>query len=157
MNVNLGVGFQSPYFQLGAVDISPGLKLMSYGFDSPDMGDIKAIQAIGNMSIDFKPILYFLPEAMHLCMDLGINYNTAIKNEVSAEAYASDEYDGEPTYGGVGYNLGGSMDYYFANLPIALKFYMHTNIVPQGEPYPELKTGFLSIGATFVIVLKRHR
>ena len=157
MNVNLGVGFQFPYFQLGAVDISPGLQLMSYGFDSPDMGDIKAIQAAGSMSIDFKPILYFLPEAMHFCIDFGLNYNTPIKNEIGGEALISKHYDGEPTYGGLGLNLGGSLDYYFPNLPMALKFFMHSNIIPQPVPYPELKTGFLTIGATIVIVLKRHR
>ena len=157
MNVNLGVGFQSPYFQLGAVDISPGLKLMTYGFDSPVMGEVSAIQAAGTMSIDFKPILYFIPEAMHFCFDFGLNYNTPIKNEIGGEARLSKHYDGEPTYGGLGLNLGGSLDYYFPNLPMALKFFMHSNIVPQPEPYPELKTVFLTIGATFVIVLKRHR
>ena len=157
MNVNLGVGFQSPYFQLGAVDIAPGLKLMTYGFNSPDLGDISAIQAAGTMSIDFKPILYFLPEAMHFCIDFGLNYNTPIKNEIGRDALFSKEYDGEPTYGGLGLNLGGSLDYYFPNLPMALKFFMHSNVIPQPEPYPELKTGFLTIGATIVIILKRHR
>ena len=157
MDFNLGAGFQSPYFQLGAVDISPGLKLMTYGFTSPLLGEVTAIQAAGNMSVDFKPILYFLPEALHLCLDLGINYNTPIKNEIGGEAAISKHYDGEPTYGGMGFNLGGSMDYYFPNLPMALKLFMQTNVIPQPEPYPELKTGFLSIGATIVIVLKRHR
>ena len=157
MDVNLGAGFQSPYFQLGAVDISPGLKLMTYGFTSPVLGEVTAIQATGNMSVDFKPILYFLPEALHLCLDLGINFNTPIKNEIGGEAAISKHYDGEPTYGGMGFNLGGSMDYYFSNFPIALKLFMQTKVIPQPEPYPELKTGFLSIGATIVIVLKRHR
>jgi len=157
MDYNLGVGFLTPYYQLGAVDIAPGLKLMTYGFNSPDLGEVSAIQAAGTMSMDFKPILYFLPEAMHFCIDFGINYNTPIKNEIGGDALASKEYDGEPTYGGLGLNLGGSLDYYFTNLPIALKFFTHSNIVPQPEPYPELKFGFLSIGATFVIVLKRHR
>jgi len=157
LDVNLGAGFQSPYFQLGAVDISPGLKLMTYGFNSPVMGDISAIQLAGTVSVDFKPILYFLPEAMHLCLDFGINFNSPLKNEIGTEAILSSEYDGEPTYGGLGLNLGGSMDYYFSNIPMALKFFMHSNAVPQPEPYPELKTGFLTIGATIVIVLKRHR
>ena len=42
-------------------------------------------------------------------------------------------------------------------IPMALKFFMHSNFIPQPETYPELKTGFLTIGTTIVIVLKRHR
>jgi len=157
LDIILGVGFQSPYFPLGAVDVSPGLKLMTFGFDNPDMGVVTGFQAAGNMSVDFKPILYFLPDPMHFCLNLGINYNTAIKHEPSQWALGHEEYDGEPNYGGIGFNLGSSMDYHFANLPVALRLFMNTNIIPQGEPWPELKTGFLSIGATFVIILKRHR
>ena len=157
MDYNLGVGFQTPYFQLGAVDIAPGFKLMTYGFNSPDMGVIKAIQAAGTMSIDFKPILYFLPEAMHFCIDFGLNYNTPIKNEIASGVINSKHYDGEPTYGGLGLNLGGSIDYWFTDLPIALRFFSNANIIPQGEPYPELKTGFINLGVTLIIVMKRNR
>ena len=157
LSFNLGVGFQAPYFPLGAIDISPGIKLMTYGFDNPEMGDVKGFQAAGIMSVDFKPIFHFLHETMHLCMVLGVNHNSAIKNEPSNFALAHKDYDGEPTYGGLGFNLGGSMDYHFSDHPIALRFFMNTNIIPQGEPWPELKTGFFNIGATFVIILKRHR
>ena len=157
LNFNLGVGLQSPYFPLGAVDISPGFKLMTYGFDNPDMGVVSAIQLVGNMSVDFKPVFFFLPEALHLCMDLGLNYNIAFKHEPSPFALTHIEYDGEPTYGGLGFNLGGSIDYWFTNVPIALRFFSNANIIPQGEPYPELKTGFINVGATLIIVMKRNR
>ena len=40
---NLGVGIQAPYFPVGAVDISPGLKIMTFGFDNPDMGVVNGI------------------------------------------------------------------------------------------------------------------
>jgi len=154
---NLGIGFQAPYFPVGAVDISPGFKIMTYGFDSPDMGVVNAIQLGGNMSVDFKPVFFFLPEALHLCLDIGVNYNIAIKNEPSAFALGHVEYDGEPNYGGIGFSTGTSIDYWFSDIPLALRLFGNTNIIPQGEPYPELKTGFINVGAMLIVVMKRHR
>jgi hypothetical protein len=154
---NLGIGFQAPYFPVGAVDISPGLKIMTFGFDNPDMGVVNAIQLGGNMSVDFKPVFFFLPEALHLCMDLGINYNIAFKHEPSAFALGHTEYDGEPNYGGIGFSTGASMDYWFTDIPLALRLFGNTHIIPQGEPWPELKTGFINVGAMLIVVMKRHR
>ena len=154
---NLGIGIQAPYFPVGAVDISPGLKIMTFGFDNPDMGVVNAIQLGGNMSVDFKPVFFFLPEALHLCMDLGINYNIAFKHEPSAFALSHLEYDGEPNYGGIGFNTGASMDYWFSDIPLALRLFGSSNIIPQGEPWPELKTGFINVGAMLIVVMKRHR
>mgnify|MGYP003971465453 FL=1 len=154
---NLGIGFQAPYFPVGAVDISPGLKIMTYGFDSPDMGVVNAIQLGGNMSVDFKPVFFFLPEALHLCMDIGVNYNIAFKHEPSEFALSHTEYDGEATYGGIGFSTGASMDYWFSDIPLALRLFGNTNIIPQGEPWPELKTGFINVGAMLIVVMKRHR
>ena len=154
---NLGIGIQAPYFPVGAVDISPGLKIMTFGFDNPDMGVVNAIQLGGNMSVDFKPVFFFLPEALHLCMDLGINYNIAFKHEPSAFALGHVEYDGEPNYGGIGFSTGASLDYWFSDIPLALRFFGSTNIIPQGEPWPELKTGFMNVGAMLIVVMKRHR
>jgi hypothetical protein len=132
---NLGIGIQAPYFPVGAVDISPGLKIMTFGFDNPDMGVVNAIQLGGNMSVDFKPVFFFLPEALHLCMDLGINYNIAFKHEPSNFALHHGEYDGEPNYGGIGFSTGASMDYWFSDIPLALRFFGSTNIIPQGSPW----------------------
>jgi hypothetical protein len=154
---NLGIGIQAPYFPIGAVDISPGLKIMTFGFDNPDMGVVNAIQLGGNMSVDFKPVFFFLPEALHLCMDLGINYNIAFKHEPSAFALSHLDYDGEPNYGGIGFSTGASLDYWFSDIPLALRFFGSTNIIPQGEPWPELKTGFMNVGAMLIVVMKRHR
>jgi hypothetical protein len=154
---NLGIGIQAPYFPIGAVDISPGLKIMTYGFDNPDMGLVNAIQLGGNMSVDFKPVFFFLPEALHLCMDLGVNYNIAFKHEPSAFALSHLEYDGEATYGGIGFSTGASLDYWFSDIPLALRLFGNTNIIPQGEPWPELKTGFINVGAMLIVVMKRHR
>ena len=157
LTTNLGIGIQAPYSPVGAVDISPGLKIMTFGFDNPNMGVVNAIQLGGNMSVDFKPVFFFLPKALHLCMDLGINYNIAFKHEPSAFALNHVDYDGEATYGGIGFSTGASMDYWFADIPLALRLFGSTNIIPQGEPYPELKTGFINVGAMLVVVMKRHR
>ena len=154
---NLGIGIQAPYFPVGAVDISPGLKIMTFGFDNPDMGVVNAIQLGGNMSVDFKPVFFFLPEALHLCMDIGVNYNIAFKHEPSAFALGHSEYDGEANYGGIGFSTGASLDYWFSDIPLALRFFGSTNIIPQGEPWPELKTGFINVGAMLIVVMKRHR
>ena len=154
---NLGIGIQAHYFPVGAVDISPGLKIMTFGFDNPDMGVVNAIQLGGNMSVDFKPVFFFLTEALHLCMDLGINYNIAFKHEPSAFALSHLEYDGEPNYGGIGFNTGASIDYWFSDIPLALRLFGNSNIIPQGEPWPELKTGFINVGAMLIVVMKRHR
>ena len=157
LSLNFGIGYQAPYFPVSAVDISPGFKLMTYGFNSPEMGVVDAFQFIGNISIDFKPILYFIPEALHLCLDLGLNYNMAFKHEPSSFALKNVLYDGEPNYGGLGFNTGASIDYRFTELPLALRFFGNANIIPQGEPWPELKTGFFNIGAMLVVVMKRTR
>ena len=154
---NLGIGFQAPYFPVGAVDISPGFKIMTYGFDNIDMGVVNAIQLGGNMSVDFKPVFFFLPEALHLCVDIGVNYNIAFKHEPSVFALSHVNYDGEATYGGIGFNTGASMDYWFSDIPLALRLFGNSNIVPQGEPWPELKTGFINVGAMLIVVMKRHR
>jgi len=154
---NLGIGFQTPYFPVGAVDISPGFKIMTYGFDNPEMGVVSAMQLSGNMSVDFKPVFFFLPEALHLCVDISVNYNIATKNEPSNYGLTHLEYDGEPTYGGIGFSTGGSIDYWFSDIPLALRFFGNTHIVPQGEPFPELKTGFINVGVMLVVVMKRHR
>ena len=101
--------------------------------------------------IFFKPIFFFLPEPLHFCIETGISFSSGLKVEPN-----SDQYEGDPTYGGVGFNLGSSLDYYFPELPIALRLFAVNTIIPQSIPYPELKTGYLSIGLNVVVVLKRH-
>ena len=157
LEANIGIGIQAPYFPVGAVDISPGLKIMTFGFDNPDMGLVDAIQLGGNMSVDFRPVFFFLPEALHLCADIGVNYNIAFKHEPSVFALGHPDYDGEATNGGIGFSTGASMDYWFSDIPLALRLFGNTNIIPQGEPWPELKTGFINVGAMLVVVMKRHR
>ena len=150
---NIGFGLQGPYYPVGAVDVSPGFKLMTFGFtDHPEMGNITAVQAVANLSTDFRPILFFFPEPLHLCLDFGLSYNSGLTVEPK-----SDQFEGEATYGGAGFNLGFSLDYYFAELPVALRLSATNTIVPQGIPFPELKMGFLGVGVNLILILKRHR
>ena len=153
MSLNIGVGAQAPYYPVGALDISPGFRLMTYGFSkNPSLGTVSALQVALNLSADFKPIFFFMPDPLHFCVDLGLSYNTGTKVEPT-----SSQYEGEPTYGGIGYNLGASLDYYLPDLPIALKLFVNNTIIPQSIPYPELKTGYINVGLNIIIVLKRHR
>ena len=153
MALNMGVGAQAPYYPVGALDISPGFRLMTYGFsENPSFGNVSALQVAMNLSADFKPIFFFMPDPLHFCIDLGISYNIGTKVEP-----LSSQYEGEPTYGGIGYNLGASLDYYLPDLPIALKLFVNNTIIPQAIPFPELKTGYLNVGLNIIVVLKRHR
>ena len=55
-----------------------------------DMGIVNAFQLGGNMSVDIKPVFFFIPKALHLCMDLGINYNIALKLIRAAKIAGAD-------------------------------------------------------------------
>ena len=59
-------------------------------------------------------------------------------------------------YGGIGFNIGGSIDYWMKDLPIALRFFGNGYFIPQPPPWPELKTMFGSVGLSVVVILKRH-
>ena len=78
---NLTGTIQFPYFQLGAVDISPGFRLMNYGFENATNGQWKCLQAAAFTSIDFKPVFYFLPKSIHLSADAGLSYNVAFDSD----------------------------------------------------------------------------
>ena len=151
MNLNIGLSLQAPYYPIGAVDISPGFKMMTFGFDSPDMGIVNALQVAGNIIVDLKPILFFLPEPLHFTFDSGISYNIGFRVEPT-----SNQYEGDPKYGGVGFNIGSSMDYHLPELPLAFRFFINNTIIPQGIPFPDLKTGYLNVGANLILILKRH-
>ena len=152
MSINMGVGIQAPYYPVGALDFSPGFKIMTFGFnDHPTFGNVSAIQAVINLSTDFKPIFFFLPKPLHFCVETGLSFSSGLKVEP-----VSDQHESDPTYGGLGFNLGGSLDYYFPDLPIALRLFATNTIIPQSIPFPDLKTGYLNVGLNVIIVLKRH-
>ena len=75
MTPNLGFTAQFPYYPVGALDISPGLKFMTYSFEASFQGLVQAIQLSPFASFDFKPILFFIPENIHLSLDAGLSFN----------------------------------------------------------------------------------
>ena len=149
---NLGFNFQSPFFPLGALDVSGCVRLMTFGiYDHPEMGNIDALQLAFGTSADFKPIFYFLPNNLHLNLDFGISQSIGLKVEPKSQ------YNGEAYYGGFGIYTGFSVDYHFNELPLAIKIFAENNVVPQGIPHPDEKTGFASFGLKLMVALKRHK
>ena len=136
---NLGLGAQSPYFEVGPINAAPSAKIMTFGFTEGDMGPLKAIQLSGGLNIDLSPILYFLPDNLYLGGEGGLSYQLGWDVD-----YA----------GGLGIFVGGTMDYWFEELPLAFRLYGNGHLIPQ--PIAGLKTGFGTIGASFVLVLKRN-
>jgi len=158
---NLTGSIQLPYYAFGAVDVSPGFRMMSYGWENSYNGQWKCLQAVAFTSIDFKPVFYFLPKAVHPTIDVGLSYNFAFDSDqdTTAGGYFSETIiPGAPgqNYGGVGFSVGGSIDYWLDSLPIAIRFFGNTYFIPQAPPFPELKTMFGSVGISLVVVLKRH-
>ena len=152
LRANFGVNIQSPFFPYGAVDVSGCIKFMTFGiYDHPEMGNIDAVQIAFGTSADFKPIFYFLPNNLHLNLDFGISQSIGLKVEPKSQ------FKGEATYGGFGIYTGLSFDYHFNKLPLGIKIFAENNVVPQGIPYPDEKTGFASFGLKLMVALKRHK
>lgn len=155
--MNLGGSFQLPYYPIGALDISPGIRAMTYGYEVSTQGKVQAINLAAFSTFDFKPIFYFLPEAMHISADFGLNYNFAYDLNQNKTLYPQVETvtDNE-TYSGVGIYAGSSIDYWMSELPLAFRFFFNGYVVPQAPPFTDESTFFGSIGLSAVVVLKRH-
>jgi hypothetical protein len=155
--MNLGGSFQLPYYPIGALDISPGIRAMTYGYEVSTQGKVQAINLAAFSTFDFKPIFYFLPEAMHISADFGLNYNFAYDLDQNKALYPQVETvtDNE-TYSGVGIYAGSSIDYWMSELPLAFRFFFNGYVVPQAPPFTDESTFFGSIGLSAVVVLKRH-
>ena len=160
MTPNLGFTAQFPYYPVGALDISPGLKFMTYSFEASFQGLVQAIQLSPFASFDFKPILFFIPENIHLSLDAGLSFNIGYDLKQNISDYPGIEIGnltGNETYGGIGLNFGGSIDYWVPNLPFACKLFFNNSIVPQAPPFSDQSTMFSNIGFSLVVVLKRHQ
>ena len=156
--VNLGGSVQLPYYQIGTFDISPGFRLMTFGFENSSVGAWKCFQLAGFASIDFKPIFYFLPENMHISAEAGLSYSLAYDFD-NTEPYWPDAVQGEEgeTYGGVGMNVGGSIDYWMQEIPLAFKLFGNLYAIPQPPPYQTKKSAYVSFGMSISVILKRHK
>ena len=159
MNPNFGASIQLPYYPIGALDISPGFRVMSFSYEASHQGSVQALQFGTNASFDFKPVFYFLPPAIHTSIDFAINYNFAYdldQNIVNFPNVEEEALVGSPSYSGVGMNIGASIDYWLKDMPVAFKFFSQANIVPQAPPFTDLSTMFTNVGVSLIIVLKRH-
>ena len=159
MTPNLGMSFQMPYYPIGALDVSPGFRLMTYSFEASHQGSIQALQLSSYANFDFKPVLYFFPDNIHVSAEAGLTFNVAydLNQDVTQfPGIESENLTEDDTYSGVGLNFGGSVDYWMPKLPIAFKFFFNGNIVPQAPPFLNQSTLFGNIGLSLVLVLKRH-
>lgn len=155
--MNLGGSFQLPYYPIGALDISPGIRAMTYGYEVSTQGKVQAINLAAFSTFDFKPVFYFIPKAIHVSADFGLNYNFAYDLDQNKTNYPKVEtVSADATYSGVGLYAGGSIDYWMPELPFAFRFFFNGYVVPQAPPFTDQSTFFGSIGLSAVIVLKRH-
>ena len=139
---NLGFTFSLPYFPVGPINMSVGGRLITLGFDK-DYGienepkKIKSITLAGILFTDLQPILNFFGENIHLGMETGVTYSLGWQ-----EDYA----------GGLGVLVGGNLDYWFEELPLAIRLFGNGYMIPSPT---EGMTGFGNIGAAIMLVLKR--
>ena len=139
---NLGLTFSLPYFPVGPINISIGGRLITLGFDKnfweEDVAKkIKSITLAGILFTDLQPILNFFGENIHLGMETGLTYSLGWQ-----EDYA----------GGLGVLVGGNLDYWFEELPLAIRLFGNGYMIPSPT---EGMTGFGNIGAAIMLVLKR--
>ena len=124
--MNLGGSFQLPYYPIGALDISPGIRAMTYGYEVSTQGKVQAINLAAFNTFDFKPVFYFIPEAIHVSADFGLNYNFAYDLDQNKTNYPKVEtVSADATYSGVGLYAGGSIDYWMPELPFAFRFFFY--------------------------------
>jgi len=161
MGPNVGLNIQFPYYPLGPIDISPGLRFMTFSYEVNHLGSLKAAQIGAFANIDLRPILYFFPENLHLTLDGGVNFNLATDLDQDLYTYNIDLPLGitdlqDEKYAGPGMHFGSSLDYYLNEIPIAFKFFFNANVVPQTPPFTSTFTYFGNVGLSMVLILKRN-
>ena len=161
MGPNVGLNIQFPYYPVGPIDISPGLRFMTFSYEVNHMGSLKAAQIGAFANINLRPILYFFPENLHLTLDGGVNFNLATDLDQDLFIYNIDLPLGvtdlkDEKYAGPGMHFGSSLDYYLNEIPIAFKFFFNANVVPQTPPFTSTFTYFGNVGLSMVLILKRN-
>ena len=139
---NLGFSFSLPYFPIGPVNISMGGRVITLGFDKnfgtlEEPKKIKSITLAGILFTDLQPILNFFGDNIHLGMETGVTYSLGWQ-----EDYA----------GGLGVVVGGNLDYWFEELPLAIRLFGNGYMIPV---YGDGMTGFGNLGVSLMLVLKR--
>ena len=139
---NLGFSFSLPYFPIGPINMSMGGRLLTLGFDKnfgtmekPEK--IKSITLAGILFTDLQPILNFFGDNTHLGIETGVTYSIGWQENYS---------------GGIGAVIGGNLDYWFEELPLAIRLFGNGYMIPG---YGNTMTGFGNVGACLILVLKR--
>ncbi len=137
---NVGLSMNSPYFEFGPVDISPGGRIMTIGFGEGQLPAFQAIALNAFMNVDFTPILFFLPENVHLEVISGLSMLAGIVDTYS---------------GGAGIVMGGAVNYWIPDYPIVVRLFGEFHAIPQSGEFSDLKTGFGTIGLSASLIMKR--
>ena len=139
---NLGLSFSFPYFPAGPINVSAGGRIITFGFDK-NFGTtevplkIKSITLAGVLFTDLQPILNFMGENVHLGIETGITYSLGWE----------ENYDG-----GIGFVVGGTLDYWFKDSPLGIRLFGNGYMIPS--PIDGM-TGFGNVGASLLLALKR--
>ena len=155
------VNIQFPYYPLGPIDISPGLRFMTFSYEANHLGSLKAAQIGAFANIDSKTHIVLFPENLHLTLDGGVNFNLATDLDQDLFIYNIDLPLGmtdlkDEKYAGPGMHFGSSLDYYLNEIPIAFKLFFNANVVPQTPPFTSTFTYFGNVGLSMVLILKRN-
>ena len=139
---NLGFSFSLPYYPIGPVNISMGGRILTLGFDKnygtiEEQKKIKSITLAGVLFTDLQPILNFFGDNIHLGMETGITYSLGWQEDYT---------------GGIGVLVGGNLDYWFEELPLAIRLFGNGYMIPG---YDDAMTGFGNLGISLMLVLKR--
>jgi len=140
---NIGVNFSLPYFPVGPINMSLGGRLITLGFDTPFLVNgneekIKSITLAGLLFMNLNPILSFLDDNIHAGIETGLTYSLGWE---------------EDYIGGLGVVVGGNLDYWFEDLPFAVRFFGNGYMIPSPN---ETLTGFGNVGISLVLALKRN-
>ena len=160
LSPNFGLSFQTPYLQFGPIDYSAGINIMNFSFAASHQGLVQALQILGFLSIDLKPVLFFLPKNFHLTFDLGPTFNIAYDVDQNLSDYPNIDFpngekDFDGSYSGIGSNAGITLQYWFPNLPLAFQWFFKGHIIPQAPPFTNVRTYYGSSGISLIVVLKR--
>ena len=139
---NLGLSFSLPYFPVGPINMSMGGRIITLGFDKnfgtiEEPKKIKSITLAGILFTDLQPILNFFGDNIHIGMETGVTYSLGWQEDYS---------------GGVGILVGGNLDYWFEELPLAIRLFGNGYMIPG---YDDAMTGFGNLGVSLMLVLKR--
>ena len=143
---NLGMDITLPYFPVGPFNMSASFRIITFGFnknfETPNGSKrMKSVTTAGLLKTDLQPILTFFGENFHPSIETGLTYSIGWEEDYS---------------GGLGIVVGASLDYWFEDSPLGIRFFGNGYMVPGPENSDFNYTGFGNIGASVLLSLKRN-